>query len=261
MRKFVFLDCFESSSQENIAFSVSMRKSYWKSHVPETPKPTKFLNLNEFSLSSRTKKVSSNFSETNFKDFLTQYSKIQIRFWMNVIGIRSPTARAWKFHLLSILTERNSGLTLGGNSVFSVLGGPTTLKIWLFRGRRVPPLKSRARLNSWAVVSCSAWQLLEISAQTGYSTPFRCSFPRSISNRNVLLEGQVLSTCSSNIIILVRTLESFCTLKFFQKITYHPVAITQYSGTPHFLTVTWLNFYGHIILFDPKVRMISMAPL
>ena len=56
----------------------------------------------------------------------------------------------WKFQLLGRLTERNNGLILGGISVCSALGGPTTLKIRCFGGQKVPPLRSRPRLTFWA---------------------------------------------------------------------------------------------------------------
>ena len=68
--------CFESSSQENIAFSISMRKSYWTLHVLRDAKSRQNFWIWTNSLYRLEQKGIVQFSKMNFKGYFTQYSEI-----------------------------------------------------------------------------------------------------------------------------------------------------------------------------------------
>ena len=105
----------------------SMGKSQWKAHSSQMPKPTNFwIGTNFLYRSKQQGSVWLRKNEVNSKIIYTSFrGRNPISDEHNLYQVFDCT---WKSPLLSRLTNRNHGLTVGGIPVCFALSGPTTLK-------------------------------------------------------------------------------------------------------------------------------------
>ena len=115
-----FLRLFWKGFSENRALSISMRKSWRKEHMLRDAKTNKFFGLARILFIAQNKKMSFDFFQNEFKRLFHTFFR-DPNLILDERNLDQVWNNTWQSQLLSRLTERNHGLTLGGILVCSAL--------------------------------------------------------------------------------------------------------------------------------------------
>ena len=204
-QKFSLFRLFWKVFQEITTICISVRKSQWKTHMLRDAKTDSVVELKWIVFIAHNKQISFDFSTMNSKDYFLHHSEIQSRFQLNIIRLRSQTARG----ILKGLTDWPRGIMDRPLAAFLFVPPWVALQRWNLPFWRTKCFSTGIEI----VIDClssfflSAWQLLGISSQTGYSPFFSILLPAHwlyLQSKVISAGPDVLPTCSSKITILGR---------------------------------------------------------